>query len=109
MSRRYYPDIPKMSDESREALKSIAEGDEELVVSFGRDPDAEMVWIDDHELCFNLIINDIEVSFWWIVDDYFRAAIFASNPQSEEEKIINQKKLRKLILAEYECYLELKG
>ncbi len=83
----YYPDYSELTDSEADILKNINE-DSELVIRFDDDPDAYTTWHDDSELCFNIIINNVKVSFWWIMLEYFAACLYAGESKNALKKFM---------------------
>lgn len=47
-----------------------------------------MTWTDDHEFCFNVIINEVELSMWWVDPKYYAACMYAHVDESAANKVI---------------------
>lgn len=48
-----------------------------------------LTWTDDSEFCFNVIINDIEVSFWWVDPKYYAACVYAQDNIKAADLVID--------------------
>jgi len=51
------------------------------------DKKEEETWIDDNCFCFNIIINDIKVSFWWTDAKYYAACLYCAVSEEAARKV----------------------
>lgn len=82
----YYPMYNELSDEERAALQNVTL--DNLDVKYGSDENMKTAWIDDHCICFNVIVNDIKISFWWFDPEHLAAFIYSKEVKSAAEKVI---------------------
>jgi len=83
---KYYPTYDELSNSDRTILKEITM-DSELFVIFDEDG-YYSEWTDDNALCFNVSLNDVRVSFWWINGEYFAATLYAAELESARKKLL---------------------
>lgn len=82
-----YPMYSELSEESRETLRQITI--ENLNVEFKHEDGMRDTWTDDHCLCFNITINDIKLSIWWIDPEYFAACLYANESLKAAKKVMD--------------------
>jgi len=58
----FYPQFDKLSEDDRKILLNISE-----VSNIIFDTN---IWEDDHQACFNMMIDNIKISFWCVNSDY---------------------------------------
>ena len=81
-----YPQIENLSEAERAILEDI--NIDNLDIKFNAEAGQRGTWTDDNELCFNVIINNVKISFWWIDPEYFAACLYADASEEAARKVL---------------------
>lgn len=88
-----YPMFGNLSESQHEELMSLTT--DQLLMNHKE----MLTWHDDNCLCFNMEINDIKLSFWWIDAPYYAACVYAQDNIKAADMVIE------LIYDQYASYI----